>query len=103
MREFILQFSKAKRDELSPSFIQSVAYLEKYPNESVREEFEVSLAHKKLTEQQLLALCESRNTFECYFELAALYYENNEYDIQKLKKVRRRHNERITGKVYETG
>ncbi len=57
-----------------------------FPDRETREYFEVSMAHKKLSEQQLIFLCDSQNTFECFFELAILYYKDNAYDKEIFEK-----------------
>lgn len=56
-----------------------------FPDTDIRGILQVSLAHKKLTENQLVLLCQEETTFECFFELASLYYEDSIYDIEKLK------------------
>ena len=39
----------------------------------------IILSHKKLSEKQLLSLCDAGCAFECFFELAALYYTNSKF------------------------
>ena len=50
-----------------------------YPHKDIREQLLVSLAHKKLKENQLRRLCDEAISFECYYELAILYYTANIY------------------------
>ena len=50
-----------------------------------RESFLVSLSHKKLSEKQLLYLCDIGYTFECYYDLAILYYTDKKYSCDDLK------------------
>ena len=57
----------------------------KYPNKNIRDYFCMSLSHKMLNEMQLLRLCEPGITFECYFELAILYYRNELDPVSKLE------------------
>lgn len=57
-----------------------------YPYLDVRNEFLISLSHKELTEKQLISLCQLGVTFECYFELAILYYTCENFTINQLKK-----------------
>lgn len=41
----------------------------------------IILSHKKLSEKQLLSLCDAGYAFECFFELAALYYTNSKFSF----------------------
>lgn len=50
-----------------------------FPNEKYRQQFLISLAHKQLNESRLLALCNTECAFECFFELAALYYTDSSF------------------------
>lgn len=45
-----------------------------WPDSEERVTLLISLCHKKLNEKQLIALCETQYSFECFYELAALYY-----------------------------
>ncbi len=56
-----------------------------YPDEDARLKMLVSLAHKRLSERQLQSLCRQGFSFECYFELAILYYVESKYPLQLLK------------------
>lgn len=56
-----------------------------FSNKEIRESLIVSLVHKKLTEQQMLYLCNYGRYFECYFELAILYYVSKDYSLEKLE------------------
>ena len=56
-----------------------------YPQLCVREKMLISLAHKKLNENQLRSLCDVGIAFECYFELAILYYTEKRYKLETLK------------------
>lgn len=58
-----------------------------YPEKTLRDELLISLCHKKLKEDQLIVLCEQEISFECYFELAILYYSNTKYQIEDLMRV----------------
>lgn len=54
-----------------------------YPVNCVRKSFWISLSHKKgMTESQLKDLCTTNYTFECFFELAELYYKNKKYTVE---------------------
>lgn len=57
-----------------------------YPYEDIRQRLLISLAHKKLTENQLRQLCNEAISFECYYELAILYYTKIEYNQERLEK-----------------
>ena len=50
-----------------------------------RDMFIVPLSHKRLSEQQLLVLCNYGKTFEPYYELAIIYYTNDTFTDEKLK------------------
>lgn len=39
----------------------------------------ISLSHKSLSEKQLIYLCNTEIAFECFFELAALYYTDSSF------------------------
>lgn len=54
-------------------------------SENLKEQVLIILSHKHLSENQLIRLCETKLTFECYYELAALYYSNKQFSIQNLK------------------
>ncbi len=43
----------------------------------------ISLSHKRLTEAQLRTLCGEQTAFECFFELAMLYYAEKEHSLEK--------------------
>ena len=58
-----------------------------FSNKEIRESLIVSLVHKKLTEQQMLYLCNYGRYFECYFELAILYYVSKDYSLEKLEAI----------------
>lgn len=45
-----------------------------WQNLKEKEALLISLCHKKLNEKQLIALCKTQCTFECFYELGALYY-----------------------------
>lgn len=53
-----------------------------YPDENMRVKMLVSIAHKSLSESQLQPLCNLGFSFECYFELAILYYVESKYPLQ---------------------
>ena len=53
-----------------------------YPVKSCKDKFLISLSHKRLSEKQLLALCHTECAFECFFELATLYYEDCKYSYE---------------------
>lgn len=54
-----------------------------YPVNCARKSFWISLSHKKgMTESQLKDLCATNYTFECFFELAKLYYKNKGYSVE---------------------
>ena len=57
----------------------------RHPNCQMRDALQISLAHKKLNEEQLRYLCNQEIAFECYFELAILYYIEKVYTIEILK------------------
>lgn len=56
-----------------------------FPNNSVAESLKISLAHKTLSESQLLVLCSDESIFECFFELAILYYKSPNCDFEKFR------------------
>ena len=56
-----------------------------HPNKHIKNRVLISLAHKKLKENQLRYLCNTGIAFECYFELAILYYTENKYSLKSLK------------------
>ena len=56
-----------------------------YPNTEIKEGLLISLAHKKLKENQLRCLCTEEIAFECYFELVILYYTEKSYTKKKLE------------------
>ncbi len=53
----------------------------KFPVLEKRQIFLIALFHKKLTEKQLLLLCDTVCAFECFFELASLYYTDSKYSL----------------------
>ena len=65
-----------------------------YPYNDIKEKMLISLAHKSLKENQLCRLCDLEISFECYFELAILYYTESEYQLETLK--------RFIGRVLES-
>lgn len=83
--------------ELLPLFVQIVEYAKEnaisdcvfdqlmhFP-ECARDEFVVQLSHKHLPENQLIALCKTGIAFECFYELALLYYTDAQYSVMHLK------------------
>lgn len=71
-----------------------------FPCTDTKESFIISLSHKKLSESQLIYLCRIGITFECYFELACLYYTNKQYSIEKLSKFLHDFHEGSYGDMY---
>ena len=65
-----------------------------YPYEDMKERMLISLAHKPLKENQLRCLCDLEISFECYFELAILYYTESGYSLETLK--------RFIGRILES-
>lgn len=57
-----------------------------FPLKTAREGFLISLSHKRLSEKQLLLLCYEECAFECYFELAILYYTDSKYSFEIFSK-----------------
>lgn len=57
-----------------------------FPKNSIRKAFLISLAHKDLTEKQLLFLCDTEYVFEPFFELSMRYYRECEYSLEVLQK-----------------
>lgn len=55
----------------------------RHPDENIRQLLLISLSHKSLRENQLRSLCDEQICFECFFELAILYYTRAEYPIDK--------------------
>lgn len=55
----------------------------RHPNEDTRQQLMISLSHKRLTEVQLRTLCDEQPAFECFFELAILYYAEKEHSLEK--------------------
>ncbi|MHB1453660.1 MAG: hypothetical protein ACYCYM_06885 [Saccharofermentanales bacterium] len=55
-----------------------------YPVNGVKKELWTALCHKSLAENQLLKLCELDFTWECYYELAILYFVNARYTQQDI-------------------
>lgn len=53
--------------------------LMEFPISDARCTLLIILSHKKLSEKQLLSLCDVGCAFECFFELAALYYTNSKF------------------------
>lgn len=56
----------------------------RHPNEDTRQQLIINLSHKRLTEVQLRILCDEQPAFECFFELAILYYAENEHSLENL-------------------
>ncbi len=54
------------------------------PDTEAQAHYELSLAHKALSESQLHELCARGTWFECFFELAILYY-TKAYPLEKLQ------------------
>ncbi len=50
-----------------------------HPDNDIKEKLLISLSHKKLKENHLRCLCNEGIVFECYFELAILYYTKGIY------------------------
>lgn len=75
--EAIVEVVDAK--SITNAIFQQLYY---YPVNCVRKNFWISLSHKKgMTESQLKDLCATNYTFECFFELAELYYKNKKYSV----------------------
>lgn len=55
----------------------------RHPNEDTRQQLIINLSHKRLTEVQLRILCDEQPAFECFFELAILYYAEKEHSLEK--------------------
>lgn len=55
-----------------------------FPEVLTREKIIVSLCHKKLSETQLLFLCNIGTEFECFFELSIIYYTESSYSIDHM-------------------
>lgn len=55
-----------------------------FPKTSTREKIIISLSHKKLSEPQLLFLCNIGTEFECFFELAIIYYTEKFYSFDHM-------------------
>lgn len=55
--------------------------LMEFPISDARCTLLIILSHKKLSEKQLLSLCDAGYAFECFFELAALYYTNSKFSF----------------------
>lgn len=74
-------------DVLDSSSITDIVFqkLVRFPESNIKKELIVCLCHKELKEQQLLKLCEIGTEFECFFELAFIYYKSNTYSLDKLK------------------
>lgn len=53
---------------------------------SIKKRMIVSLAHKTLSEPQLIDLCNIGTEFECFFELARLYYMSTKHSLGILVK-----------------
>lgn len=56
-----------------------------YPYDDIRESLLISLAHKTLKENQLRRLCDEGISFECFYELAILYYTESKYTLEILE------------------
>ena len=54
-------------------------YIVNYHDYETRLKLIISLSHKSLSEKQLIYLCNTENAFECFFELAALYYTDSSF------------------------
>lgn len=65
----------------SDSSITDIVFekLMEFPIPDARCTLLIILSHKKLSEKQLLSLCDVGYAFECFFELAALYYTNSKF------------------------
>ena len=95
--KFIEKYSLKKRDIVfrevidhidATSINNNVFYkLVNIANPEVREAVIVSLCHKQLQENQLVYLCDVGTQFECFFELAILYYTKEEHAISLLEDV----------------
>lgn len=67
----------------SDSSITDIVFesLMEFPISDARCTLLIILSHKKLSEKQLLSLCDAGYAFECFFELAALYYTNSKFSF----------------------
>lgn len=58
-----------------------------YQHRRTREDFIISLCHKKLPINMLRILCRTNLCFECYFELAIRIYQSDEFTADDFKTV----------------
>ena len=72
-------------DAVQPKCISDKVFkkIMNYPDLSTRELLITCMAHKKLTEVQLIHLCNTGSEFECFFELSLLYYKDDNYSFNQ--------------------
>ncbi len=75
-------FDAVTDSSITDNIIDKVFSIE---SEILKEQILIILSHKHLSENQLIKLCETKLTFECYYELASLYYSKKEFSVQILK------------------
>lgn len=71
-----------------------------YPDINTRELLITCMAHKKLTEAQLIQLCDVGSEFECFFELALLYYRDDNYSVDLLAELLKKFKNSRFGYMY---